>query len=85
MNIILVIIRHMTKITKCPIFLDAMNLKKASKSHFLMVLWLNTLCPLLITLYKLMKLVPPCDLKFFFQYDIWSCWAGIYVCFADIN
>ena len=51
MNIILVIIRHMTKITKCPIFLDAMNLKKASKSHFLMVLWLNTLCPsLLITL-----------------------------------
>ena len=42
----------MTKITKCPIFLDGMNFLIASKSHFLMVLKPNTLCPsLLITLY----------------------------------
>ena len=54
MDVILEIMRHMTKITKCPIFLDAMNLSKASKSHFFMISWLNTLCPsLLITLYKL--------------------------------
>ena len=40
-------------ISKCPIFLDAKNILKASKSHFLMVLKPNTLCPsLLITLYK---------------------------------
>ena len=47
-------IRQMTKITKCPILLDGMNFLIASKSHFLMVLQLNTLCPsLLITLYNL--------------------------------
>ena len=38
MDIFCKIIRQMTKITKCPIFLDAMNLLIASKSHFLMVL-----------------------------------------------
>ena len=44
--------KNFDQISKCPIFLDAMNLLKASKSHFLMVLKPNTLCPsLLITLY----------------------------------
>ena len=37
MDIIVEIIRQMTKITKCPIFLDVMSIFVTSKAHFFMV------------------------------------------------